>query len=209
MKNISIHVFTLLSGLLFFTQNISASDFKVVKKQGDIVLYERWITGTKGESVRELKAEFFVKSNTGNVIDLLKNQPEGTRWNRNASVYKIAHTYNNDQWVNYIRYDMPLMDDQECCLLYRLSSSSSPQQNVCVINFESTLSPFFPVSPGVTRITGVRGQWILEPLSNGNMKVTYIISSDKSSNIPRFISDPIVRNNLFKTMTGFKNLLEK
>lgn len=210
MKNISIHVFALLLGHLFFVQNIFASDFKIVKKQGDIVLYERWITDTKGESVRELKAEFFVKSNTKNVIDLLKNQPEGTKWNRNASVYKITNALNEDQWINYIKYDMPaIMDDQECCLLYQLPSSFLQQQNVCVINFESTLSPLFPVSSGVTRITGVRGQWILEQLSNENMKVTYIISSDKSSNIPRFISDPIVHSNLFKTITNFKTLLEK
>jgi hypothetical protein len=102
-----------------------------------------------------------------------------------------------------------IMDDQECCLLYQLPSSFSQQQNMYVINFESTLSPLFPVSSDVTRITGVKGQWILEQLSNGNMKVTYIISSDKSSNIPRFISDPIVHNNLFKTITNFKTLLEK
>jgi hypothetical protein len=210
MKNISIHVFALLLCHLFFVQNIFASDFKVVKKQGDIVLYERWITGDKGESVRELKAEFFVKSNTENVIALLKNQPEGTKCNRNASAYKIANTFNDAQWINYIKYDMPaIMDDQECCLLYQLPSSFSQQQNVHIISFESTLSPLFPVSSDVTRITGVRGQWILEQLSNENMKVTYIISSDKSSNIPRFISDPIIHNNLFKTMTNFKTLLEK
>ena len=210
MKNISIRFFALLLCYLFFAPNIFASDFKVVKKQGDIVLYERWITGTTGESVRELKAEFFVKSNIKNIISLLKNQPEGTKWNRNASVYKIANALNDEQWINYIKYDMPaIMDDQECCLLYQLPSSFSQQQNMYVINFESTLSPLFPVSSDVTRITGVKGQWILEQLSNENMKVTYIISSDKSSNIPRFISDPIVHNNLFKTITNFKTLLEK
>jgi len=210
MKNISIHVFALLLCQLFFVQNSFASDFKIVKKQGDIILYERWITDTKGESVRELKAEFLVKSNTENIIDLLKNQPEGTKWNRNASEYRIVNTHNNERWINYIKYDMPaIMDDQECCLLYRLHSSFSQQQNICVISFESTLCPLFPVNSDVTRITGVRGRWILEQLSNENMKVTYIISSDKSSNIPRFISDPIVHNNLFKTMANFKTLLEK
>ena len=210
MKNISIRFFALFLCYLFFVQNIFASDFKIVKKQGDIILYERWIRGSKGEPVRELKAEFFVKSNTENVISLLKNQPEGTKWNRNASIYKIANVLHNDQWINYIKYDMPaIMDDQECCLLYQLPSSFSQQQNVCVINFESALSPLFPVSSDITRITGVKGQWILEQLSNKNMKVTYIISSDKSSNIPRFISDPIVHTNLFKTITNFKILLEK
>ncbi len=210
MKEISINIAALLFCNLFFAQDILASDFKIVKKQGDIVLYERWITGTNGASVRELKAEFFVKSKTENVIDLLKNQPEGTKWNTNASSYKIANARREDEWINYIKYDMPaIMDDQECCLLFKLVPAFSGEQNVCVINFESTLSPLFPVNPGVKRITGVKGQWTLRQQSNKSLKITYLISSDKSSNIPRFISDPIVHGNLFKTIENFKNLLEK
>ena len=210
MKKISVNVAALLLCHLLFAQNTLASEFKIVKKQGDIVLYERWIAGSKGESVRELKAEFFVKSITESVIDLLKNQPEGTKWNMNTSLYKIANTRNDDQWINYIKYDMPaIMDDQECCLLYKVTSSFSDQQNVCVINFESTISPLFPVNPDVKRITGVRGQWILQPQPNRSLKITYLITSDKSSNMPRFISDPIVHGNLFKTIENFKDLLEK
>lgn len=210
MKTITFNIFTFLLCLLFSAQNISASDFKIVKKQDGIILYERWITGINSEPVRELKAEFTVKSNTQNIIHLLKNQSEGTNWNPNASAYKIANTIHEGQWINYIRYKMPaFMDDQECCLLYQLPSNFSEQQNVCVINFKSTLCPSFPANPNVKRITGIKGQWILEQQPHENMKVTYIITSDKSSNIPRFISDPIVHSNLFKTITNFRTLLEK
>jgi hypothetical protein len=40
-------------------------------------------------------------------------------------------------------------------------------------------------------------------------RVTYIVSTRRSSKVPRWISDPLVRNNLFETMTAFKNTLEK
>lgn len=209
MKKISINIAALLLCHVLFAQKTLASEFKIVKKQGNIVLYERWITGSTGESVRELKAEFSVKSNSENVIDLLKNQPEGTKWNMNALMYKIAKTSHEDEWINYIKYGMPaMMDDQECCLWYKVSPSFSGQQNV-VIKFQSTLSPLFPVSPDVKRITGVKGEWILQQQSNKSLKVTYFITSDKSSNIPRFVSDPIIRGNLLKTIESFRDLLEK
>lgn len=209
MKKISINVAALLLCQFLFAQNTIASEFKIVKKQGDIVLYERWIIGSKGESVRELKAEFPLKGNTEDVIGLLKNQKEGTKWNMNTLLYKIANTRSEDVWINYIKYDMPgFMDDQECCLLYTVASFSG-EQKMSVVSFESTLSPLFPVNPDVKRITGIRGQWILQPQSNKSLKVTYLITSDKSSNIPRFISDPIIRGNLLKTIESFRKLLEK
>lgn len=210
MKKISITVFAVMLYAACFAKDTIPTDFKIVKKQGAITLYERWLPGSKGEPVRELKAEFLVESDIQNVIRLLTNQSAGMKWNQNASVYRIAHTLNDDEWINYIRYNMPLMfDDQDCCLLYKISASSLLNKNKCVINFESINSPLFPSNPDLTRITGVNGQWKLEQQPNHLLKITYLISSDKSGSIPRFISDPIIHNNLFKTMESFKNLLEK
>lgn len=210
MKKIVFNITALFFCHLLCAQNTLASEFKLVKKQNGIALYERWINGSKGESVRELKVELLVKSKTENVVALLKNQQKGTKWNVNASSYKIVKTSREDEWINYIRYGMPaMMDDQDCCLLYKVATPFAGQQNECVINFVSTLSPLFPVNADVKRITGVRGQWILRRQSDNSLKVIYLITSDKSSNVPRFISDPIVRGNLFKTIESFRDLLEK
>lgn len=207
MKRVSVIILVSMLCQIFIFQKTTASDFKIVKKQGDITLYERWIKGANGESVRELKAGFVIQSNATEIIELLKNQLQGIQWNSHASVYKIADTRNTHQWINYIRYDMPaIMNDQECCLQFM---SSYDNAGVCKISFSSTYSPLFPATPGIKRITGVKGEWILEPCAGNNLKVTYFISSDRNKNIPRFLSDPIVRDNLFKTMENFKKQLEK
>lgn len=209
MKKISVSLFAFMLCAACFAKDLVASDFIIVKKKGAITLSERWITGTRNEPVRELKAEFLVKSNIEEVISLLKNQSAGIKWNKNASIYKIANSANNNEWINYIKYDMPPMfSDQECCLLYKAPITFPPYQNVFVINFESATCSSFPVKPAVKRITGVMGQWKIEKQENNFLKITYIISSDRSSTIPRFISDPIVHNSLFTTMESFKNLLE-
>ncbi len=46
-------------------------------------------------------------------------------------------------------------------------------------------------------------------MHSGNVKVTYLITTDRSREIPRWVSDPIVHNNLIKTMSKFKTLAEQ
>lgn len=210
MKKLPITLFAFILCTVCFAKDIILPDFKIVKKQGDITLYERWIKRGDTEPVRELKAEFLVECDVENVISLLKDQPAGIKWNKNASLYKIANTPKNNEWINYIKYNMPaIFDDQECCLLYKMPDSYSINENACVINFESTTSSLFPPQSAIKRITGVSGQWKMEQQANHFLKITYRISSDKSANIPRFISDPIVHSNLIKTMLNFKTMLEK
>jgi len=195
----------LCSGTL--AQTAYASDYKFIKKTGATSLYERWIKGLRGEEVRELKAVLIVEASVDKIEQLLKNPAAGTSWNTRASQYRIAATPQPHQWVNYIRYDMPaIMDDQDCCLLF---TKKILADQVTELSFRSTLADVFPKTNGVKRITGVKGKWRLEPLSKEKTKITYTITSDKSGQIPRIISDPIIRDNLFSTMANFKSLVEK
>lgn len=190
-----------------YGQHVQASEYKFIKKLGATSLYERWIKGMSGSEVRELKAVFTVKASVEEVEQLLMNQAAGTTWNTRASMYKIAATPVANQWVNYIKYDMPaIMDDQDCCLLFTKRKLAN---NSYELAFQSTNATAFPKQNDVKRIAGVKGKWLLEPLTEGQMRITYTITSDKNSNIPRMISDPIIRDNLFQTMANFKSLLEK
>lgn len=197
----------LISSLLFF-QSLAGDtgEFKLVKKDNAISLYERWIPGAGGENVREIKAVFLVNTAVPAVVGLFKDQLHGKDWNANASEYKIAPATDPHHWITYIRYDIPWpVDDQDCCLLYRLRENNGSAEVV----FESITDQRFPLCNKTTRITGTRGKWLLEPTPEGPMRITYIVTTDRSRKIPRWVSDPIIHDNLFRTMTKFKGLLEK
>lgn len=207
MKKCITSVILLLLLVAAYGQPASASEYKFIKKLGATSLYERWIKHTGAGEVRELKAVFIVNATSEEVIGLLKNQTAGTQWNNRASSYKVAATAQPHQWVNYIRYDMPvMMDDQDCCLLFTRKDMGKGIQE---ITFQSTTCAQFPVQEKVKRVAGVKGKWLLEPVDQQHLKVTYIISSDRNTSIPRMISDPIIRDNLFQTMSSFKALVEK
>jgi len=195
-----------LSFLSYFQQISFAGDYKLVTREHSISLYERWIQHNGGP-VRELKAEFTVNTNVEKVIALLKNEQKGLIWNNHASVYKIIPEKQQQAWMAYIQYDIPWpMDDYDCLLAYH--TETRPASGITEILFKSIQSNRFPVSADITRITGTKGKWILEKQKDG-LKITYLITTDRNKSIPRWVSDPVIHNNLFTTMTRFKDLLEK
>lgn len=208
MKTIFPYYF-LLAPALLLTGFCRAGDFELVKAERNISLYERWVKHN-GNNVRELKADFIVKAaSAADVVALLKNPAQGARWNANAKKYKIAYTGNDAVWLAYIRYKIPWpMDDQDCSLQYSFNRSDLDGR-VCVISFRGVDTHKFPVEKNVTRITGTSGKWVVEKINNGDIKITYQIVTDKSATVPRWISDPIIHDNLFKTIEAFRTLLEQ
>jgi len=192
----------------FYTNSLRAGDFILVKKAAYAALYERWIDRTDGERVREIKGVFTAQASMPAVVALLKNQAAGVQWNKNASVYQVLPS-GADTWINYIRYDLPFpMDDQDCCVQYR-SQHLVPGMQRCEISFESTSHNAFASPADTKRLTGIKGSWVLEQLPQNRIRITYCIATDRNKKIPRWMSDPIVHDNIFRMMDSFQTLLEK
>ncbi|MEC5143908.1 START domain-containing protein [Chitinophaga sp. 212800010-3] len=203
------HLPVLLMSSIIFIRSlwVDTGDFKLVKHDQAISLYERWIPGSNGDNVREIKAVFFVKTEIPAVIGLFRDQARGKAWNTNASEYKIVPAPQTTNWITYIRYDIPWpVDDQDCLLLYQYHALSG--SDAAEVAFESIADSRFPLYNKTTRITGTRGKWLIEPAAPGELKITYLVTTDRSRRIPRWVSDPIIHDNLFRTMSKFRGLLE-
>ena len=182
-----------------------ADDFKWVGREKEVALFERWIPSRNGTQVRELKAVFVVHAEMQVVVRGLKEESRGTRWNVSAADFRILQTARANQWISYIRYDIPWpLDDQDCCLKYQLAGNDNRK----VIQFASILNQRFPVTAGIDRITGVRGKWILQNQGDHTTKVVYLITTDQSKKVPRWLSDRIIHHNIYETMAAFKAMAE-
>lgn len=203
----TILVFLLLSLNSIYANTQNDGSFKLVKQNDVVSLYERWFVNANGEHVRELKAVFTVQSSISKITSLLADARKGTEWNMNAKEYKIHAT--GTSWITYTRYGVPWpFGDQDCCLRY--SIKNYPVNNeYAEIDFESTQHENYPVQKGITRITGAKGKWQMHALGKQGVKITYMVSSNRNTKLPRWISDPVIHNNIFNTMAAFKSLLEK
>lgn len=180
------------------------AEFTLVKTSGDIALYERWISPEPNQSARQVKATFTLRASPAAAVALLKDGSRGRMWNKNTNSYKVVDVSRNS-WVGYIQYDLPWpVSNQDCVLQYQATGHSDS----LVISFEGTQHDRFPERKRVQRIAEIQGKWVFTKVADGEVLVEYYITTHPSKSLPKWIADPIIRNNLIETLDSFRTMLE-
>jgi hypothetical protein len=181
-----------------------SSGFLLVKKAKGIELYEKWYEITDNRMAREVKVVYTINATMESAAALIESESLATQWNKSSSMYKIISTDENS-WISYIQYDLPWpMDNQDCVLQYSVSDLTDTH---IIIDFKSVEHEIFPTSNNVIRIADIRGKWVFRETVTGTI-VEYSITTMPSPTLPRWVTDPLVRNNLIDTMDEFRTLLE-
>lgn len=202
-------LFVSICSLFFAGESLAKSltadttSFVLVKEDNGIALYERWFSIKPTQRAREIKAMFKVKAHGLAAVDLIRDQSQGRKWNKNTEAYKVIPE-NDNIWFGYIQYDLPWpVSDQDCVLQYNKNFSG----NSLLIEFKGTQHPSFPVQKKIQRIGDINGKWIFTEQED-EILVEYYISTTPSSTLPAWLTDPIIRNNLIETLLGFRDILE-
>ncbi|MBK8491372.1 MAG: hypothetical protein IPL49_10905 [Saprospirales bacterium] len=173
-------------------------EFKLVREKGSVSLYERWFEVEPGLKVRELKAVFTVEAGTVSAINLLKDASRAPKWMQSLDEFELVEN-KGASWISYVRYSIPWpLEDQDVVLRYRQTNVDAST----LVSFFSDSHPSYLPEKGVTRMQGVSGSWLFEPVGNKTV-VTYKITTRNKSSIPRWITDPIVQDNMLDTMNSF------
>jgi hypothetical protein len=209
-----MYLFTVLFLVLMLTQHVVRAqgndygEFQLVKRSGEISLYERWIEipGEEVKQAREVRSIFYYKNSINAGLYLLKDQARGRKWQEHVSEFRVYPQRDTSIWHEYSYHDVPWpVNDQDHFMEYRISSCN-PQQ--LLISFKSKVNKeLAPERKGVTRMM-LTGSWLFEETTTGRVKVTYTIFS-MPLGIPRMITDPIVRTNMVSTIEDFVALVEK
>jgi hypothetical protein len=183
--------------------------FVLVKKEGSISLYERWLTYPSSNpptKAREVKGEFYYNNTIAAGLRLLKDENRIKQWQSHVSEFKVYLLRDTSAWLEYSYHDIPWpVSDQDHFMEYKVSSNDVGR--VFTVSFKSKVSDSLaPVRDGVTRMQ-LSGSWTLEQISGSRVKVTYRISS-KPIGIPKVFTDPIIRSNIITTIQEYISLLE-
>ncbi|HEY0741540.1 MAG TPA: hypothetical protein VGD40_08760 [Chryseosolibacter sp.] len=181
-----------------------STDFTLVERRGNIALYERWFLYDSVTKAREIKLVFQVKTNLQSAVNLLRDEPNAHKWNLRTSQFRVVPD-SDERWVNYIRYDLPWpLSDHDCVLQYNLQQPSS---STCIVSFETSSHSKFPKTEDASRLSDIRGRWLLKQ-HHDSVHIEYLVTTVPSSSLPRWVTDPIIRNNLLDTMVKFSKFLE-
>lgn len=200
--------FTALLLIAFFKDGRSQDDFVLVKKEDNIFIYERWITFPKSNppiEAREVKSEFHFKNTIEEAVRLLKDEKRIGKWQSHVTKFEVFQNDDSTHWSEYSYHDIPWpVSDQDHLLKYWMKRKEKDEIFIIFESFSD--EKLAPRRRGVTRMD-LSGSWTFEKVGKDSTKATYRILS-RPLNIPKFLTDPIIRNNMMTTIQEFIMLME-
>lgn len=187
-----------------------AEGFVLVKSEPPIEVLERWVEFPDRKPAvtsRELKTEFTVNAPIHKVINVIKDESQVKEWHAHIRDYKIYPKTDSTIWEEYTCHDIPWpMDDQDTFLEYKLNEII-PGLEYNVV-FKSKVDKRAPVYENINRVELV-GSWKFTLLESGMVKVIYRVQSVPTTNVPRMIVDPVIRNNLVSSIKSLTEIVER
>ena len=194
---------------MILAQTGTHDGFEAVRREDSIIVFERWVTFPKSNpaiSAREVKSEFYAKANVHEALALIQDESKIGVWQKHVSEFKV-YPETDSTWFEYSYHDIPWpVSDQDHFLEYKIQDPV--ESDGIFVTFETVRNnKLAPVRKGVSRMT-LSGSWYFEELPEGKIRVTYRILS-MPGNVPRFITDPVIRNNLMSTVKEYIKILEE
>jgi len=175
--------------------------FFLVKQENDISIYTRWLPVDEKRLARQVKVTFAVDAPAGAALSVLLNDSAFTSWMRGTSDYHRIRTIDSGNWFSYIQFSIPWpLNYQDCIIHYEVKSNTENYKEI-LLNGDPD---YMGAVEGVTRISHMEGGWKLVSIGPNRTLVEYVIFSKQPSSFPRWITDPIIQNNMIKTMTAFR-----
>jgi hypothetical protein len=182
-------------------------DFVLIKKDNNISIYEKWIKVDDTRSARQFKVEFMVNASFEKTISVIKDDKIATKWMKSAKTYYILKKLDKNNWYAYVQFSVPWpLNNQDCIIKYEILPSSSNKRTEIRL---TGLPYYLQKYKNVNRIMDMEGSWILNNVGIISTRVEYYIFSKQKPSFPRWITDPIMQNNLMSTMSAFRDVVNK
>jgi hypothetical protein len=108
-------------------------------------------------------------------------------WGKNAKVSgdfkkRVVIRETDDERWTYEQVRVPVVKDRDCLMHVQLVVPA--EAGHCEVKFETVTDPSYPPDPSFVRVPAVRGKWLLEPVRDGHVSVTYIVYSEPGGAVP-------------------------
>ncbi|PHN05330.1 hypothetical protein CRP01_17595 [Flavilitoribacter nigricans DSM 23189 = NBRC 102662] len=175
-----------------------------IDKEG-IKIFSRWKEKTGDHKVREIKATFTVAAQPEKLIAILKDADKASDWMVGAKTSAMLAVHSPKSWYAYTEFDLPWpLQNQDLVALYKIEPVGSQSTRVNI----NAHPDYRPEYDKIERMQHFEASWTFELLGEGKTRVSYSAFTYRKPSAPRWISDPVVQNSLWKTMSGFREVAE-
>jgi hypothetical protein len=180
----------------------SGTEYKLLKIENNIFLYSKWIPVDDTRMARRLKIIFIVEGSVSAILTELRHDDHFPLWMKNCKTYYRVRTVNPDEWYSYVQFSVPWpLYNQDLILHYMVQDHE--EKGIIRIHLEG-IPDLIKKFDRVTRILHFEGDWIMQELENNRIRVKYSVFTNVKPSYPLWITDPIIQNNLLKSMNAFR-----
>ena len=185
----------------FSVQGFSQNNWKIDKNKDGIKVYTRV---EKGSNFKVFKAIVEVDNSIGEILKILKNVSEYTKWYGYTKTSKLLKTENDIQY-NYVETIFPWPYSNRD-MVYKMSIEKYSSGAVKVLL--KGLPNYIPKKKRIVRMKKAEGYILLQP-NNGKTEIIYVFHSEPGKNIPAWLANNSIANLPFKTLSGLKKMLKE
>ena len=206
LLTILLSFFSFLSTNHIDNRKTSLAEEWILKKDSKgMLVYTRDISNS---NLKELKIIYTLyNTNLSKVLTVLGETQQYPEWLYGCSEAKEMYRKNDLESYDYYRMDFPWpLSDRE---LYTYGTyQQDPISKILTIETIGNQKYAQP-NKRYVNITEHYNKWILEPLKNNQVKVTYFLKSNPGGNIPTWLVNMVIDYGPSKTMVALQKELEQ
>ncbi|MCL2155190.1 MAG: START domain-containing protein [Leptospirales bacterium] len=189
---------------LIILPSIAETQWERVKSANAIEVFVRPVSGS---AIKEFRAVTEVQGSISSVLALLDDTDSYTKWIYHCSEAKVLYNKNYYERITYNVTSAPWpVEDRDMAV----KSVISQNKKTAVVTITLTgLPEYIPVKPKKVRMSKLNGYWMLEPLGNGRLRVTYRVHSEPGGSVP----DTLVNSSLvdipYNTLFNLKKMVNQ
>jgi hypothetical protein len=179
----------------------SQISWEIDKNKDDIIVYTK---EEKDSDFKAFKAVMTVDASIAEIIEILKNANEYTKWYGYTKSSKILKQEQDVQY-NYVETTFPLPYNNRD-MVYRMSiNMSNPKE--AVISLDG-IPDYIPAKKGIVRMKKAEGSILLKSVGE-KTEITYQLHSEPGDNVPVWLANSSIAELPFKTFIGLRKILEE
>lgn len=204
-------IITLFLLFSFFTNALCAvqknenelKDWKLVKNDNEVKAY---VEEGSINDVKSVMVETVVIASLSQLVSIIKDTDHHEDWVYMNAESDIVEVKDCCHWKYYGRTDVPWPATDRDFIVQTTLYQNPQDYSISIIG--NAVSGFMDKKDDCVRIKDSRSQWTLNPLGNNMVHVSFELKVDIGGNIPNWLINLAVAKGPFKTMKGFKEIVE-
>jgi hypothetical protein len=187
------------------TISVAGGEWKLIVDKDGITLFAREVSG---HSEMQFKGVCIVSRPLESVVSVLSDTASYPKWFFKCIEAKKIPTENPSEFhfLLYVAIDTPWpFTDRD--VVYKTEVNIDFALGKAVIRSIALKRPLIPLRRRYVRITDSEQQWILEKISVGRTRITFINRTNAAGPFANFISNPGIRDTMIHSLKNLKKIL--